>query len=223
MAGSEGTSSLPNSLTELSRYVHYRTEQLISDALGVFRYRQLSPDNVRLLILSRLSHHFEAQQCQELLGAFSEAVDAKRKIRQDLKIQVNPLASQLFSLHWMSPTASGIGDTALTRRRVAAVRERISHAKAKILKLEVENNRLYRGTNSESDAALFIRKRPTRDPDDELRDEERAHEAHCDKLRTINESLQNEINLLENKIDSINAAGDVSEGRFEEFEGIDSV
>lgn len=129
--------SFLNTLPELTRYVNYRTEQLVTDSSISFNFSTLSADVFRLLILFRLSPLFDAEKEQELLDEFTALVNIKRQEVNQTKSTVSQQTKDIYQLG--STTNPSAAEINVLKQKATKLIERATRTESEIIRLENEN------------------------------------------------------------------------------------
>jgi hypothetical protein len=146
-----------------------------------------------------MSHNFDVPQCRSLLAAFCAVFDSRRDHNRELRSQINSAESQIDS-------ANSVADVGVIQRKATALRNRITAAESAVIELEAENRALrsHAGRHSPSVPRRAARSAsPLTEAD--LETQSSAHRIECHTLKTANDAARDEIALLEQRVESIDA------------------
>ena len=204
--------SFLNSVSEVSKYADYRTEQLIHDGSDSFNFQTLPRDIVKILILYRLAPLFEVDQCKELYDEFSHAVAERRQRRTGLKKLIDSQANQIYNLSFDFGDEPASGEISVLRQKATKILARATQAESEIEKLEAENRALRRAKGKRKVDSFDVaipspaqakQAKVVSAAEREYREMLLDHQTRLLKIRQDNEGLARDVERLEKQLGTL--------------------
>ena len=204
--------SFLNTVSEVSKYADYRTEQLIHDGSDSFNFQTLPRDIVKILILYRLAPLLELDQCKELYDEFSHAVAERRQRRNGLKKLIDSQANQIYNLSFDFGDEPASGEISVLRQKATKILARATHAESEIEKLEAENRALRRAKGKRKIDSFDVaipspaqakQAKVVSAAEREYREMLLEHQTRLLKIRQDNEGLARDVEMLEKQLGTL--------------------